>query len=71
MAKEKWIYYLQVRGEAVAKVNTDAFEVAMVDMGFTRCSYAEYLQKRKLIRKREQQINIEGMKEWQQTDIQQ
>ena len=60
---EKWFYYLQVRGEAVAKVNTNAFEESMVQMGFARCSYREYLGKRKLIREREQKISIQGKME--------
>lgn len=60
MGKDKWIYYVQVETRAVGKVNTDAFEAAMVEMGFRRCSYAEYLKWRKRLREREQQINIEG-----------
>lgn len=60
MSEQKWIYYFQVRGSSVAKVNTDVFEVAMINMGFLRCSYAEYLRKRKLIREQEQIINIKG-----------
>ncbi len=57
---ERWFYYMQVRGDAVAKVNTDTFHEAMVGMGFTRCTYSEYLKKRKLLREREQIINIKG-----------
>lgn len=60
MPKMQWIYYVHKEGNVVAKVNSDAFDWRMDDIGFRRCSYAEYLQARKLIREREQEINIEG-----------
>ena len=60
MDKQKWFYYVQVRSGAVAKVNIDSFHEHLVEMGFTRCTYSEYLRKRKLLRDREQKINFEG-----------
>jgi len=56
----KWFYYLHKEGRAVAKVNTDAFELRMGMMGFRPCTYVEYLKQRKTIRVQEHTIDIQG-----------
>jgi len=50
----KWFYYVHNEGNAVAKVNTDAFEWRMGEIGFQPASYSEYLKQRKSIREREE-----------------
>lgn len=60
MAERNWIYYVQVEGKAVGKVNTEGFDGVMASMSFRKCTYAEYLRAKKLIRERETQINIDG-----------
>jgi len=60
MMGTKWFYYLHNEGNAIAKVNRDAFEWRMGEMGFQPCSYREYLKQQKVIRERESQIELEG-----------
>lgn len=51
--KEKWFYYVHQEGNVVARINSDAFEWRMGEIGFQPVSYAKYLQARKTIRERE------------------
>jgi len=62
----KWFYYVHEQGNTIARVNTDAFELLLGEMGFHPCAYKEYLNARKVIREQEriekvqQIINFEG-----------
>ena len=53
MPEQKWFYYLHNEGNAIAKVNMDAFEWRLGQLGFQPCSYREYLKQRKVICERE------------------
>jgi len=53
MSEQKWFYYVHNDGNVVARVNSDAFEWRMGEMGFQSVSYSNYLKARKLIREQE------------------
>jgi len=49
----KWFYYVHKEGNVVARVNSDAFEWRMGEIGFESVSYGAYLKARRLIREKE------------------
>jgi len=60
MNEKVWFYYVHKEDHVVARINTDAFDWRMEEIGFRRCSYAEYLKVRKSNRVSESEIDIEG-----------
>jgi len=61
--KREWFYYVHQDGNGIMRVNTDAFDWRLAEIGFQRCSYAEYLKARKEIRERKRQENVKEILE--------
>lgn len=57
-----WYYFYDKRTGGVAKVNSAVLIAPMMNMGFSRCSYAFYLRQRKLLPKPEQEAKMEVVK---------
>jgi hypothetical protein len=47
---KEWLYYVRKEDNAIARLNSDAFEWRMGELGFEPVSYRAYLKARRLLR---------------------